>query len=238
MYPSCTCHDFLTNLLPCRHIARVYVNIHDRVYEDKETIHPYWHVSNHPLYNSVKSELYNKFDLEHTTKLGIFEENEKKQNGNKNSKNDTKQLSDVPKSIIDNKEIQNRDLNNLMSKIPYPKTPSRRYAELNGLANKLIDCAKLDKTIFRITKIQLNKMIETAQQLLDKGNFDTFDENINVKDEIKPIAPLHRKRRGGYRYGNKVNNSASCMPHNPYKKPNMNHPLKNKFNKDNSNTKE
>ena len=62
---------------------------------------------------------------------------------------------------------------------------------MNGLANKLLECAKLDKTIFKITKIQLNKMIENAQQILDKGNYDTLDENINDKVEIKPFIILH-----------------------------------------------
>ena len=43
------------------------------------------------------------------------------------------------------------DLNYLLEK-KFPKTQSRGYAELNGMAQKLTDCAKLDKTIFKLTK--------------------------------------------------------------------------------------
>ena len=37
------------------------------------------------------------------------------------------------------------------------------------MTQQLIDCAKLDRTIFKLTKIQLNQMIQNAKLMLQNN---------------------------------------------------------------------
>ena len=60
LFPSCSCHSYCSYRLPCIHIARVYMDLIDRMYHNKHTIHPYWHVTYHPLFKEVKKKSMEK----------------------------------------------------------------------------------------------------------------------------------------------------------------------------------
>ena len=48
-----SCKDFKSNKIPCRHICRVKTSQNGMSLFAVETLHPYWHFQNHPLYNGV-----------------------------------------------------------------------------------------------------------------------------------------------------------------------------------------
>ena len=105
----------------------------------------------------------------------------------------------MKKNLSENSNETKKDIPYLMSTISYPKTPAKRYAELNGLAMKLIDCAKLDSTIFKQTKLQLNQMILNAQQQLDKGetNKKKLRKIVNcLKKKNKLLLWRHYVKKG------------------------------------------
>ena len=50
---ECSCKDFKSNKIPCRHMCQVKTSQNDMSLFAVETLHPYWHLQNHPLYNDV-----------------------------------------------------------------------------------------------------------------------------------------------------------------------------------------
>ena len=79
LYPSCSCKGYTSNLLPCCHIARVFVTVSDRLYENKKTIHPYWWLTNHPLYESVYLDLCNSINLKDIKHIELINTEKKRQ---------------------------------------------------------------------------------------------------------------------------------------------------------------
>jgi sentrin-specific protease 1 len=59
-YPTCSCTHYSSLLLPCRHIAKAFsvdVGNHRLFYSD-DTLHPRWHVKNHPMYANPIQRLF------------------------------------------------------------------------------------------------------------------------------------------------------------------------------------
>ena len=54
-HPSCLCKIFKSKLLPCRHICRVLTFYLWRTVFDISTLHEYWHLIAHPLYEETKN---------------------------------------------------------------------------------------------------------------------------------------------------------------------------------------
>lgn len=63
---ECSCRDFKSNKIPCRHICRVKTSQNGMSLFAVETLHPYWHLQNHPLYNGVVGNIV--FDSSSLTK--------------------------------------------------------------------------------------------------------------------------------------------------------------------------
>ena len=198
MFPSCSCHHFISYLLPYCHIARVYVNIQDRKYEVRNTVHPYCHISNHPLYKEVQNTMNNSINLCESDSIGL-------------SLDECNGTTDMQKSETTNNKTE--DLNCLLAKIKFPKTQSRRYAELNGMAQQLIDCAKLDRTIFKLTKIQLNQMIQNAKLMLqnNKRVKPTNNDSKECKIHQSTFVPLHLLMRIKCRSSENLKNYANYL---------------------------
>ena len=128
-------------MFPCQHITRIYIDITDRKYHSKSTIHSYWHVKNHPLYKTSKETIKSSTTI---SCLGSIETVCDKVSVN----------TKVPQNgKMKNKETENNNINNTMSTVIFPKKTSIRYSTLHGLCEQFIDNVKENSSLYKLTKI-------------------------------------------------------------------------------------
>ena len=210
LFPSCSCHSYCSYRLPCIHIARVYMDLIDRMYHNKHTIHPYWHVTYHPLFKEVKNKINGKTSI---IGIGTIESFCQKANNRKET------------DLVGKRPPE--EMSDILSQIDFPRKPNVRYSTLHGMTQQLIELAKDNASLYKITKLQLNQMINQAKCFMTSEVEDiSLSQNekgkiIGKNGDFIPLSPMKRKQR--LLKDNFVNNADIFRNNFKQKKGELNH---------------
>ena len=107
------------------------MELEDRNYWSKETLHPYWYLQNHPLHRNVVYDICDETNISDSSKVGT---------GKHSIDNNVAaiKLRSKDSNLRHNFSIQD------IWQVKFPKKIYARYNELHGLFLQLSDYAKND----------------------------------------------------------------------------------------------